>query len=306
MKGEKIIIIVGPTASGKSELAVKTAKSARGEIISADSRQIYKGLNIGSGKVPGRWRQGRYFYKGIAHHLLDIADPKKQVSAAQFQKLANRAIKDIIARGKIPIICGGTAHWIDAVVFAQKFPSVKPDLKLRAQLEKQSIAQLFVRLKKLDPARAKNIDSRNPRRLVRALEIVLTTGQAVPALEQTAKFDALWLGLKLDQEILYKKIDKRMRAWFKQGLLEEIGALHEQSLSWQRLESFGLEYKFGALYLQGKITREEMLVQTSSAIKHYAKRQMTWWKRNTAIKWLEPNRVLAAVKKKYPLNLKSK
>lgn len=285
---QKLIIIIGPTASGKSELAVniaKTAKPNRGEIISADSRQIYRGLDIGTGKMPGQWRKGNYYYKGVRHHTIDIVDPKKQVSAAQFQRLANRAIKDIVGRGRIPIICGGTAHWIDAVVYGQRFPKVKPDLKLRARLEKKSLKQLFTQLKKLNPKRAGAIDPHNPRRLIRALEIVLATGGAVPQLEQKPKFDASWLGIKLDQQSLYKKIDKRLAQRLKQGMLHEIETLHKKGLSWRRLEQFGLEYKLGAYYLQGKINYSEMTAQMSSAIKRYSKRQMTWWKRNKDIRW---------------------
>ncbi len=287
MTSEKIIIIVGPTASGKSELAVKMAKSLKGEVVSADSRQIYEGLDIGSGKVAGRWRNGNYYYKGVRHHLIDIINPKRAVSAAQFQKLAKRAIKGILSRGHVPIICGGTAHWIDAVVYDQKFPKVKPDLKLRAKLERKSTQQLFAQLKKLDPARAGTIDAKNPRRLIRALEIVLTTGKAVPRLIQKPKFDAQWVGIKVDPATLSKKIEKRLQQWLKQGLLKEIEALHKKGVPWRQIEQFGLDYKFGALYLQGQISYDDMTAQSALSIKRYAKRQMTWWKRNKKIKWVK-------------------
>jgi len=299
MQHEKIIIIIGPTASGKSELAVKLAKEFKGEIISADSRQVYRQLDIGSGKVPGRWqgsgKNRRFMYKGIAHYGIDIVDPKKTVSVAQFQRVATKALRDIRRRGKLPIICGGTAHWVDAVVYDQKFPRVQPNLKLRAQLEKKSVPQLYAQLKQLDPVRAKNIDRRNPRRLIRALEIVLTTGQAIPKLEQTSRYHALWIGLKPAQTTLYKKIDQRLKGWFKQGLLQEVENLHQQGLSWTRVEQFGLEYKAVALYLQNKIDRAEMLRQSSSSIKHYAKRQMTWWKRNPDINWIRSERQLPKI-----------
>jgi len=283
---QKLIVVVGPTAAGKSELAVKMAKKHNGEIISADSRQIYRGLDIGTGKVPGRWRRGSYYYKGIRHHLIDVADPKRQVSAVQFQRLAGKAIREIAARGKLPIICGGTAHWVDAVIFGQKFPQVKPDAKLRKELGKKSAKQLFARLKKLDPRRAAEIDQKNPRRLVRALEIVLATGKAIPELEQQTKFDVTWIGITKPQPILYKKIDARLRQWLKQGLLREVKKLHKRGVSWKRLEELGMDYKYAALHLEGEITYNEMVEKSSFSIKHYAKRQMTWWKRNKDIRWV--------------------
>ncbi len=299
MADKKImIIVVGPTASGKSELAVKMAQKHGGEIISADSRQIYKGMDIGSGKVPGKWkrvsRSGRtqkvFIYKNIPHYLIDEASPRAQYSVARFQKNARARVTDILKRGKIPIICGGTGHWIDAAVFDQTFPKVKRDAKLRAQLEKLTTVQLFAKLQKLDPARAAGIDVNNPRRLVRALEIVMTTGKSVPKSAANKIFfrDIVieWVGLNPGMEVLEKKIRKRLKARLKQGLLKEVAALKKNGLSWKRLESFGLEYKFCALHLQGKISREEMESLLFTAIRQYAKRQMTWWKRNKEIKWI--------------------
>lgn len=287
---KKLITVVGPTSSGKSELAVKIAKLIDGEIISADSRQIYTGLNLGTGKVDGKWRKVKgistYIYKGVPHQAIDVIDPKKQVTVAQFQRLANKVIKDIHSRGKIPILCGGTAHWIDAVVYDQKFPAVKPNLKLRQELERKSTAQLFTMLRKLDPVRANNIDPKNPRRLIRALEIIMTTGKTVPQLEQTSKYDALWLGITIPQDKLFRKIERRLSQRLKQGLIKEVARLHKQGLSWKRLEAFGLEYKYVSLFLQDKLSKAEMVTQLNYAIKHYAKRQMTWWKRNKDIHWI--------------------
>lgn len=285
MNLKKLLVIVGPTASGKSEMAIKLAKRHKGEIISADSRQIYRGLDIGTGKVAGQWRGKNYVYKRIRHHLIDIADPRRPVSAAQFQKLAQKVIKDIHRRGKLPIICGGTAHWVDAVVFDQKFPAVRPNIKLRKKLETMSVEQLFKQLQKFDPQRALNIDSNNKRRLVRALEIVKTTGRAIPRLRQSSPYDVTWLGLKPTQKVLHKKIDQRFKGWLKQGLLQEIERLHKHGLPWSRFNELGLDYKYGALYLQHKINYDDMVVQSATAIKRYAKRQMTWWKRNKNIQW---------------------
>lgn len=297
-KQSKIFVVVGPTASGKSELAVKLAKKYNGEIISADSRQIYRGLDIGSGKVEGKWKQGTFVYKNIPHYLIDQVSPRGQYSVAKFQKQATKLIADVQQRGKLPIICGGTGHWIDAVVFAQVLPAVKPNTKLRAKLNQMSVKQLFAKLQKLDPERAKTIDSKNPRRLIRALEIVLSTGNPVPKTKVVQKYDALWLGTNHDKETLHDKIEKRLKSRLKQGLIKEVTKLHEQGLSWKKLESFGLEYKFVALYLQNKLSEAEMKEQLLRAIKQYAKRQLTWWKRNQEIHWsVEPEKLLTLAKK---------
>ncbi|MCL5666638.1 MAG: tRNA (adenosine(37)-N6)-dimethylallyltransferase MiaA [Patescibacteria group bacterium] len=296
----KVLIIVGPTSSGKSELAVRLTKRFNGEIISADSRQIYQGMDLGTGKVPGKWKtnnfHGRenrslYIYKGIRHHLIDFVNPKRQYSVSLFQKKTQKAIADIARRGRLPVICGGTAHWIDAVVYKQQIPDVKPDLKLRRRLEKLSTDGLFARISRLDPNRAKIIDRHNRRRLVRALEIVLTTKKPVPNLSTVhycplSTFNALWIGITQPQDVLYQRIEKRLKRRLKAGMIKEIQKLHKQGLSWRRLETFGLEYRFGALYLQKKISHEEMLKQMLLANKHYAKRQLTWWKRNKNIHWI--------------------
>src|SRR3989344_6085432 len=205
-KLQKNIAIVGPTASGKSELAVKIAKRFNGEIISADSRQVYRGLDIGTGKVPNdfsnyprissnasrittsrirgkfdiiRGKFEKYVYKGVPHYCIDFVSPKKVFTVADFKKCAEAAIKDITNRGKIPILCGGTGFYIDSVLYNLPIPNVPPNQKLRKQLSKKSAEELFKILKKMDPKRAKTIDPHNPRRLIRAIEIVKTTGKPV-------------------------------------------------------------------------------------------------------------------------------
>ncbi len=293
---KSVIIIVGPTASGKSELAVKFARKivGGGEIISADSRQVYKGMDIGSGKVPGKWQEVMryskprkvFVYKGVPHYLIDEVSPLRQYSVARFQREAKKIIEDILRRGKTPIVCGGTAHWVDAVAYDQSLPEVRPDKKLRAQLEKLSTEALFKRLQKLDPERAKEIDAKNPRRLIRALEIVMTTGAPVPKQKQASPYNLEWVGINIEMTKLEKNIAKRLKSRLKAGMLKEIKKLHAGGVSWKKLESFGLEYKFCALHLQGKLSLEEMEQLLFIAIRQYAKRQMTWWKRNRNIKWL--------------------
>ncbi len=278
------LAVVGPTASGKSELAVKLAKKYNGEIISADSRQIYKGMNIGSGKVEGKWKRGVFVYKDIPHDLIDEADPKIQYSVERFQRNATAVIKKIHGKGKLPIICGGTGLWVDALVFDHQFPKVKPNAKLRKKLEEKTLAELYSELKKLDPARAKSIDRKNPHRLIRALEIVLTTGKPVPVASISSPYEMLWIGLNPGSEVLEKKIAARLKKRMSSGMISEVKKLSKK-LSWKKLESFGLEYKFCALHLQGKISKTEAQKLLNIAIRQYAKRQMTWWKRNGEIKW---------------------
>lgn len=298
MKQPLIIAVVGPTTSGKSEFAVMLAKKYNGEIISADSRQIYRGLNIGSGKVNGKWIKNQFVYKAIPHYLIDEANPKQQYSVAKFQKQADKIIRDILKRGKLPIICGGTAHWVDAIVFGQIIPEVKPNLKLRAEFNTLTTAQLFNKLKKLDPKRASTIDAHNPRRLLRALEIVLSTGQPVPELKTSSMYNAIWLGLQPDKITLDTKIQKRLKQRLKQGLIAEVDQLHKNGLSWKKLESFGLEYKYVAHFLQGKLSKVEMEELLFTAIKRYAKRQQTWWKRNPKIHWSHEVSNLLSIAKK--------
>ncbi len=286
----KIIAIVGPTASGKSELAVKLAKEHNGEILSVDSRQIYQGMDIGTGKVPGKFKiiDGKkiYAYKNIPHYGIDIASPKRQYSVAQFQKYASKIINQIIRKGKLPILCGGTAHWMDAVVYGQEFPAIKSDKKLRAELSKLSAEELFKKLKKLDRNRAKTIDPKNPRRLIRAIEIVSATGKTVPKLKHSSPYNITWIGINPGMEKLQEKIHKRLNQRVRQGMFHEIKTLHKQGISWQKMWNFGLEYRYGSMYLQNKMDKKAALEKLQTEIRQYAKRQLTWWKRNEDITWL--------------------
>lgn len=283
-----IIVILGPTASGKSVLAIKLAKKYNGEIISADSRQIYHGMNIGSGKIT------KNEMRGVKHHMLDIVSPKTDYNAAKFQKTAQKIIEDILRRGKLPIICGGTGFWIASLVDNTNFPEVKPDWILRNRLQKYSTKKLFSMLQKLDEERAKNIDSKNPARLIRAIEIAKALGK-VPQQEtrdkrQETRYILLQLGIKIPKEELHKRIKIRLDQRFRQGMVQEVKNLHfKNKVSWKRLESFGLEYKWIALYLQKKMLEEEMKKKLFQEIKNFSKRQLTWFKKDRRIKWLHPH-----------------
>ena len=294
------IAVVGPTSSGKSALAIRLARQFDGEVISADSRQVYKGLDIGSGKLEVGKRGG------IKHHLLDVANPRRTFTVAQYQKLANRALENITRRGKAPIICGGAGFYIDALLGRVSIPPVPPNAKLRRQLEKLGDRQLFRKLEKLDPTRAKNIDRYNRRRLIRAIEIAMTlpkgstflsqgrtltreivTSEVSPSPKDSPfNFNWLTLGIGLSPNELRKKINTRLKFRINHGLINEVKKLHGNGLSWTRLEALGLEYRYVARHLRGLISKKEMNRELETAIWHYAKRQMAWWKRDQTIQWV--------------------
>jgi tRNA dimethylallyltransferase len=282
---QKIIAIVGPTSSGKSALGIFLAKKIKGEVISADSRQVYKGLNIGTGKVTKKEMAG------VPHYLLDVASPKRVFTASDFLNKGERAVRKISKNGNVPIVVGGTGLYADVLLGRVVVPEVPPNPVLRAQLEKKSVAQLFAMLKKKDPVRAANIEPDHKRRLVRALEIAATLGKnpnKKEALGATStKYNVLWLGLNPGKKILEKNIRTRLAARFKQGMLTEAKRLHAEGLSYKRMEALGLEYRSMARYLKKEISREEMAEQLERAIQKYTKRQMRWFRRNPDIRWVK-------------------
>jgi tRNA dimethylallyltransferase len=281
----KIIAIVGPTASGKSDLAVILAKELGGEVVSADSRQVYTGLDIGSGKITKKEMMG------IPHHLLDVCNPKKTFAVTDFKELAEKKISEIIKRGKLPILCGGTGFYVDAVVKNLVFPDVPPDAEFRIKAQKSKIETLQKQLLKLDPKRYKTIDLKNKVRLIRAVEIAKAIGK-VPKLKAKANFDTLTIGTLLVPEVIKERIENRLTKRMKQGMVKEVRDLHTKNkISWKRLESLGLEYRYIAMFLQDKITKTEMLELIKNESWHYAKRQMTWFQRDKSIKWIEPNNI---------------
>lgn len=289
----KLIVILGPTASGKSGLAVSLAKKFNGEVVSADSRQVYKEMDIGTGKV------SKKEMRGALHHCLDIASPKIQFTVAQYREKALEAINKIYKKNKIPILCGGTGFYIQAVVEGLVIPAVKPDWKLRRELEKKSTEELFKELKKFDPRRAENIDSKNRRRLIRALEIIKKTGKPVSALLKQPEFDVLYIGVKKSDRELKDLIKKRLLRRLRQGMIEEVKRLKKSGVSWKRLDDFGLEYRYVAKYLKGELTKQVMIEKLQKEIEHYAKRQMTWFKRNKRIYWVRNYKQAEKLVKKF-------
>ncbi|MBU6500281.1 MAG: tRNA (adenosine(37)-N6)-dimethylallyltransferase MiaA [Patescibacteria group bacterium] len=278
----KILVVVGPTASGKSSLAIKLARKFNGEIISADSRQVYRGMDIGTGKV------SKKEMSGIPHHLLSIASPKRIFTAAHYQKLARQATKKIINRGRLPIVVGGTGLYMDALLYDYPLPKVRPNSKLRSILEKRSAESLFSELEKLDGRRAKTIDRHNKRRLIRALEIISATGKPVPRLAaKEPLFDILKIGLNPPDNELRRKIATRLRLRLKRGMIAEVKRLLANGVSSNRLNNLGLEYRFVSSYLKGSITKEEMLETLEKEIIRYAKRQMTWFRKGGQTMWIK-------------------
>jgi tRNA dimethylallyltransferase len=290
----KMLVILGPTATGKSELAVKLAKKFNGEIISADSRQVYKGLGIGTGKITKREM------RGIPHYMLDVISPKKTFSAHDFQKQAKKIITDILSRNKLPIICGGTGYYVRYIVHNIVLPAVPPDIKLRKKLEKKSLPELQVLLKKLDQRRAENIDMKNPVRLIRAIEIATQLGSVPEVKEIKSPYNILEIGLKLDDKELKAKIHNRVLSRLKKGMIKEAQNLHKNGLTLKRMRGFGMEYGYLADYIKNKISKKELAYNIEKGNLDYAKRQITWFKKDKRIKWFNPNqtkKVFLEVKK---------
>ncbi len=289
----KIIVILGPTASGKSDAAIRLAKKYNGEVISADSRQIYRGMDLGTGKI------SKAKQRKVKHWLIDVASPKEEYNVSHFKKGAEKIIEAVLKRGKIPIICGGTGFWISAIVDNVIFPEVKPDKKLRKKLEEYSAEKLFKILRKLDLKRAETIDKHNKVRLIRAIEICNALGKVPKINKKNTKYNFLQIGIDIPKDKLHQNIKKRLRDRFRKGLIEEIEKLHRQGLSWKKIQSFGLAYYWIPLQMQNKISKEELFEKVYSAEKDYAKRQMTWFKRDKKIVWINKYSQAEKIAKKF-------
>lgn len=279
-----LIVILGPTASGKSGLGIELAHRFSGEIVSADSRQVYRGLDIGTAKVTPEEQAL------IPHHLLDVADPREIYTVSQFQQRAIAAINDILGRGKQPFLVGGSPHYIQAVVDHLDMPHVPPQPELRAQLESHPLSELLAQLEELDPQSAATIDRHNPRRVIRALEVCLVTGKPFSKQRAVAAplYRSLLLGIEWPRDVLYRRIDARVDERMRQGMLQEVRDLLEQGVSHERLEALGLEYRFTSRLLRGEYTSEDEMVQRLKyAIHDFTRRQLTWFRRDKRIIWLE-------------------
>jgi len=290
MKDAKIIALVGPTASGKTSLAIELAKKLNGEVISVDSRQIYKGLDIGTEKVT------KEEMDGVPHHMIDIVEPEETFTVQEFQTQARDHIEDILSRGKTPILAGGSGQYMDAVLYDTNFPVVPPNEKLREDLEALPTTALFKILEDQDPDRAENIDPHNKRRLVRALEIVEALGKVPPQEKGTLLYNTLYFGIEVDRDELRDRIEKRLYETLEKGLIKEVEDLRKR-VDDARLDEFGLEYRVIRHHLDAKLSEEELRESLLTELMGYAKRQMTWFRKNKDIIWKKRGDTLLEIEK---------
>ena len=279
----KLVVLLGPTASGKSGLGITLAQRFNGEIISADSRQVYRSLDIGTAKVTPAEQAL------IPHHVLDVADPREIYTVAQFQRDAIAAINDILKRSHQPFLVGGSPHYIQTVVDNLDIPHIEPQPELRAQLEKHPLPELLEQLEELDPRGAATIDRNNPRRVIRALEVCLISGK--PFSQQRKMSDPLYqsllLGIEWPREVLYRRIDERVDERMQQGMVQEVQRLLDEGVSHQRLEALGLEYRYITRWLTGAFENEDEMVQRLKyAIHDFTRRQLTWFRKEKRIVWM--------------------
>lgn len=297
------IAVIGPTAAGKTKLAIALADLFNGEIISADSRQVYLGMDIGTGKdLIDYQNNGR----PIPYHLIDVADPQTNFDLANYQKQARLSLADILKRHKLPIVAGGSGLYLQALIDNYRLAAVKPDLEFRQKFEKLSATELYQELSQKNLALAEklnNSDRNNPRRLLRYLEIASNKISQEKPQQSLVDNDCTWLifGLDYPMEVLEKRIFIRlMKRLEEEDMVTEVKNLHDNGLSWKRLESFGLEYRYISYYLQEKIDYDQMIDQLHIASRQFAKRQKTWFRRwekqGRKIYWLNPESALAEAK----------
>ena len=277
----KLIVILGPTACGKSGLGVTLAQRYNGEVVSADSRQVYRGLDLGTGKV------AEEEMAGVPHHLLDVADPGEQYSVARFQAEAYAAIDDILARGRVPFLVGGTGLYVRSVAEGYVFHAAPPDPALRARLEGLPIEELRRAL--TDAGVELDADCYHNRpRLVRLLEKHLNGEDPHAEAERQPRYEVLTLGVGYPRETVCKRIDDRLIARLDAGMVEEVATLRKNGVSDDFLEGLGLEYRYILRYLTGAIPTEEQLIdELGRAIKRFAKRQVSWFKKDRDVHWLD-------------------
>lgn len=289
----KVIFVIGPTASGKTSLGISLAKKYNGEIINADSRQVYKEMDIATDK-PMRGKDGtkksEYIVEGVIHHLLDIVKPNKEFTLANFKEDAVRIINDMTKRGKLPIVVGGTGLYVWSLVDNLELPKVAPNPKLRKSFDKKSLPQLTKLLKQIDPVAFEKIDLKNKRRVLRSLEVAITTGKSIVELGSQSEpmYDCLQIGLHWTKEELYERINERVDNQIKRGLLEEVKKLSAK-YPWHLPSMSSIGYKQMGYYLRGEKTLEEAVELLKKDTRHYAKRQLTWFKRDERIYWIAKN-----------------
>lgn len=281
-------MLIGPTAVGKTKLSIELAKQFNGEIISGDSMQIYRGMDIGTAKITPEEMEG------IHHHLIDIKDPDESFSTAEFQYLVRRKIEEISSRGKVPMIVGGTGLYIQSVIYDYQFTDVPSDPAFRSLLEKEAEDHgqqwLHEKLRKADPESADRIHPNNVRRVIRALEIMHTTGKKAAEHQEKQSpemlYDTAIIGLTMDRNLLYSRIDMRVDLMVKQGLIEEVKYFHEKNLrNVQSIQAIG--YKELYEYFDGEISLDEAIGNLKQNSRRYAKRQLTWFRNKMNVEWFD-------------------
>ena len=298
----KIIAILGPTSSGKTSLGIEIAKQVDGEIISVDSRQVYRGMDIVTGKEPGEWNEEdqSLMIDNVVHWGIDLVDPDEDFSVADFKLYAEQKIEEIVSRSHMPILVGGTGFWLQALIDNFDLTQTAQDAALRAKLEGQSVEELFDQYKALDPEGAEVIDAQNKRRLIRALEVTMVTGKPFSTQQSRgeSKYEVLQIGIEVNRQVLFDRINRRVDKMMEQGLLEEVRVLHDR-YGCEIPSMSGIGYRQFCRYLDGLQTIEESLEEMKRDSRHYAKRQVTWWKRDERIIWVRRSEETKEIIKKF-------
>ncbi len=294
----KLIVVVGPTASGKTGLGIQLAQAIGGEIVSADSMQIYRYMNIGTAKpTPAELTKA-------SHHLIDCLDPKQPYNAGKFVEDADRCIREIDQRGKFAIVLGGTSLYIRALVQGIiPVPDTPPKLKeeVHGMVEREGLAKVYERLKALDPKSASPLHPNDVSRICRAMEVVLQTGRSIQEFQnrhrfQSKRYDAYFLGVRWPREILYERINRRIVMMIDEGLIEEVESLLQRGYDESLPSMKSIGYKQACQYLKGEFSKEEMIADIQQKTRHYAKKQMTWYRKDESVVWLDQGNLTEEVK----------
>ncbi|MDT8392044.1 MAG: tRNA (adenosine(37)-N6)-dimethylallyltransferase MiaA [Lentisphaeria bacterium] len=295
----KAVVVTGPTATGKTRLGVSLARRFDGEIISADSRQVYTGMDIGTGKDLADFGQGR---DAVPYHLIDIVSPLEEYNARRFLRDAASALQSISARGKLPVIVGGTVLYIQAFIEGYDLPGGEPDPVFRAALKDVPTAELIERLRRVSPTIFDRTDKTQRQRVIRALEIAESASAGAsgrPDESAPPDLDVLVLAPYYHRQVVHQRIERRLRERLQEGLLDEVQRLHAAGVSWEKMDYFGLEYRYAARHLQGSLSEEEFFTELFTHIRRFCKSQDIWFRKmergGRVIHWLPEGNLEKAV-----------